>query len=242
MRCVLAIVFTTSLLAAQTAEELVAKNLQARGGIEKIKAIKTLRMSGKLQQGSLTIQLSQDAVAPSFLRQMATIQGMTQIQAYDGSAGWQISPFGGRKDAELLGEDDLRGLVEDADFYGPLVDYKTKDNRVEYLGHDTVDGDDAYRLKVTLANGDIVYYYLDPDTYLEIRTEKVQYIRGSIRESFTNLGSYKLVAGVYYPFSIESGSKRSPEDAAKIALDKIEANVSIPAQEFKMPAASAPKE
>ena len=195
---------------AQTAEELVNKNMQARGGIEKLKAIKTLRMSGKLQQGSFTALFSHIAMAPNLVRDSVTIQGMSQIQAYDGSLGWQINPFEGRKDAELVGEDDLRELTEEADFYGPLVDFKIRDNRIEYLGHDTVDGDDAYRLKVTLANGDIIYYYLDPDTYLEIRTEKLQFIRGSIRESFTNLGSYKLVAGVYFPFSIEPSRSCTP--------------------------------
>src|SRR5580658_841416 len=153
------------LLQAQTAEELVSKNLQARGGMDKIKAITTLRMSGRLQQGGFTAQFSSTAMAPNLARQAVTLQGMSQIQAYDGATGWQINPFQGRKDAELLGEDDLRELVEEADFYGPLVDYHTKDNRIEYLGHDTVDGDDVYRLKVTLANGDILYYYLDPDTY-----------------------------------------------------------------------------
>lgn len=227
----------SAVLAAQTAEELVAKNLEARGGIEKIKAIRTLRMTGRIQQGSFSAVVTSDSMLPKLLRQTVTIQGMTQIQAYDGATGWQVSPFEGRKTAELIGEDDLRGLVEDADFYGPLVDYKTKDNRIEYLGHDTVDGDDAYRLKATLANGDIIYYYLDPDTYLEIRTERMQFIRGSVRESFTNLGSYKLVNGVYFPFSIETGARRSPEDAARVTIDKIEANVAIDAAEFKMPAA-----
>lgn len=224
------------LLPAQTAEELVAKNLQARGGVERIKAIKTLRMTGKLQQGSFTAQFSSNATAPNLLRNAITVQGMSMLQAYDGSTGWQINPFEGRKDAELMGEDDLRELTEEADFYGPLVDYQTKDNRIEYLGHDTVDGDDAYRIKVTLANGDIIYYYLDPDTYIEIRTEKLQFIRGSVRESFVNLGSYKLVDGVYFPFSIEQGSKQSPGDVMTVTLDKIEANVPIKAADFKMPA------
>ena len=222
---------------AQTAEELVAKNLQARGGIEKIKAISTLRMTGRFQQGPLTIQFSRIARTPNLLRDSITIQGMTETESYDGSSGWKISPFDGRKDPELLGEDDLRGMVEEADFYGPLIDYQKKDNRVEYLGHDTVDGDDVYRLKVTLANGDIVYYYLDPDTYLEIRTEKIQFIRGSVRESFTDLGSYKLVDGVYFPFSMESGNKQSPGETLKISLDKIEANIPLDAQQFKMPGA-----
>jgi hypothetical protein len=228
------------LAAAQTAEELVAKNLQAKGGIEKIKAIQSLRMTGKIQgDGGFMAQMGSTAKPPNLRRNTITVQGMTDIQAYDGSTGWHISPFGGRKDPELMGEDDLRGLVEEADFYGPLVDYQKKDNRIEYLGHDTVDGDDAYRLKVTLANGDIFYYYLDPETYLEIRVEMVQFIRGSIHESFRNLGAYKLVAGVYFPFSIEAGSMQSPGDPARITIDKIEANVAVNPQEFKLPAAPA---
>jgi hypothetical protein len=224
------------LLTAQTAEDLVSKNLAARGGIDHILAVKSLRMKGKMEQGSFSLQVGMESEAPDLLRQTFTIQGMTAITAYDGTTGWQMSPFQGRRDPELLGEDDLRPLIEEADFYGPLVNYKEKGNAIEYLGHDTVDGDDALRLKVTLKNGDIITYYLDPDTYLEIRLEKMQFIRGSVRETVTDLGSYKQVAGVYYPFSIESGSKQSPGDRAKVTIESMEANVNIPLSEFKMPA------
>ena len=184
----LVIFFCVASISAQTAEELVAKNIEARGGMEKIKAAKTYRQTGKLQQGSFIAEVGQQSKAPNKVRETFAIQGMTAIQAYDGSSGWQISPFQGRKDPELLGEEDMRNMTEDADFYGPLVDYKEKGNAIEYLGHDTVDGDDVYRLKVTLKNGDILYYYLDPETYLEIRTEKQQFVRGSVRETMTNLG------------------------------------------------------
>ena len=220
---------------AQTADELVNKNVQAKGGIEKIKAIQTLRMKGRLNQGSFTARVGQELKRPEMLRSTFTVQGMTAIQAYDGQTGWQISPFQGRKDPELLGEDDLRDLVEDADMDGPLVDYKAKGNAVEYLGHDTVDGDDVYRLKCTLKNGDIVYYYLDPDSSLEIRTERQQFIRGAVRERQTDLGSYKPVAGVMYPYSIESGPKNNPAVRAKITIESIEANVPIDDAAFKMP-------
>ena len=225
------------LLPAQTAEELVAKNLEARGGIENIKAIKSLRMTGTvLQPGGFIIQFGMTGLAPNLLRQTYTVQGMTEIDSYDGAAGWKISPFQGRKDPELMGEDELRGISEDADFYGPLVDYTSKDNRIEYLGHDTVDGDDVYRLKVTLANGDILNYYLDPDTYLEIRTERMQFIRGAVQERVTNLGSYKKVAGVYFPFSLETGGKRqAPAEFARITIDKIEANLPVESGLFEMP-------
>ena len=221
---------------AQTADELVAKNIQAKGGLEKIKAIQTLRMKGRLRQGGFTAQVGQEMKRPNMLRSTFTVQGMTAIQAYDGQTGWQISPFQGRKDPELLGEDDLRDLVEDADMDGPLVDYKEKGNAVEYLGHDTVDGDDVYRLKCTLKNGDVVNYYLDPDSFLEIRTERQQFIRGSMRERQSDLGSYKPVAGVMYPYSIETGPKNNP-DRVRITIESIEANVPIDDSAFKMPKA-----
>ena len=236
---VLAIMCCAAVLSAQTADELVAKNLEAKGGIEKIKAIKSFKYTAKFQQGSFTAKFGEEAKAPDSLREMFTIQGMTQIQAFDGTTGWQISPFEGRRDPEMLGEDDLRDISEDADFYGPLVDYKEKGNTVEYLGHDTVDGDDVYRLKVTLKNGDIIYMYLDPDTYIEIRTERQQFIRGAVRETQTDLGSYKQVAGVYFPFSIASGPKNRPDQKATVTIDKMEANVEIPDSAFKMPSAPA---
>lgn len=241
IRCIVAsLVCLASIgLYAQTAEELVAKNLQAKGGIDKIKAAKSIRMTARFEGNGIKAAIGQESKRPEMLRQSFTLQGMSQIQAYDGSTGWQISPFGGRKDPEMMGEDDVRGLAEDADFDGPLVDAQAKGNKIEYLGHDQVDGDDAYKLKVTLKNGDILYYYLDPDTYIEIQVEKQQFIRGSVRESVTALGSYKPVNGVMYPFSIESGPKNNPDARSKITVTKIEVNVPIDDSDFKMPAAPA---
>jgi outer membrane lipoprotein-sorting protein len=235
----LALVCSTILASAQTAEELVAKNLQAKGGLDKIMAIKSLRMTGTVETpDQIFATMGVDSKSPDRVRQSFTLQGMSQILVYDGSTAWWINPFNGKKDPTLMGEDQARGLIEDADFYGPLVDAAKKGNTIEYVGHATIDGDDAYQLRVTLKNGDILYYYLDPDTYLEIRTEKHELIRGSVRESIQNLGSYKLVNGVYFPFDIESGPKNSP-DLDKITVEKIEANIDIPDSEFKMPAAPA---
>jgi hypothetical protein len=222
-------------LQAQTADDLVQRNLLAKGGPDAIKAIHSLRMTGKMQMGSLTADATRDAVAPNQLRQTFTIQGMTQIAAYDGHTGWQISPFAGRRDPELLGEEDLRDIVEDADFTGPLIDPAAKGNRIEYLGKDTLDGDDVHRLKVTLKNGDTLYYYLDPETFLEVRVDRIQNIHGALRETFTEMGSYKKVAGVYMPFTLESGSKQTPNSRTKVTFTKIEANIPLDSNEFHMP-------
>jgi len=220
---------------AQTADELVSKNIQAEGGIEKIKAIKSARMSGKLYVQGITANMGQENMRPNLVRETTSLQGMTAIIAYDGTTGWQIQPFQGHKDPELMGEDDLRDLLLDADFDGPLVDYKEKGNTVEYLGHDIVDGDDALRLKVTLKNGDVIYFYLDPDTFLEIRKDVQEFIRGSIRETVFEMGSYKPVAGVMYPYSIAQGTKANP-GSQTTTIEKIEVNVPIAASDFALPA------
>jgi hypothetical protein len=236
-----AVFFFASFSFSQTVDELIAKNIQAKGGMEKIKAIKTVRMSGKfVGQGGFTASITQESQRPDLIRETFSLQGMTEIQAYDGSNGWQIQPFGGKKDPELLGEDDLRDLLLDADFDGALIDYKEKGNTVEYLGHDEVDGDDALRLKVTLKNGDIIYYFLDPDTFLEIRREIQQFIRGSVRDRVQEFGSYKPVAGVMYPFSISQGPKAHPDDQTE-TVQKIEANVPIDPADFALPASLKPE-
>jgi hypothetical protein len=219
----------------QTAEELVAKNIAAKGGIDKMRAIKTLRMTGKVSGGGgFTAAIGQENQRPNLVRETFSLQGMTQVSAYDGKTGWQIQPFGGHKDPELMGEDTLRDLQIDADFDGPMVDYKEKGNTVEYLGHDVVDGDDALRLKVTLKDGDILYYYLDPDTFLEIRRDTQEFVRGSVNESVMEFGSYKPVAGVMYPFSISQGTKANPA-AQTVTVEKIEFNVPIDPADFMVP-------
>ena len=236
----IAVVVATSLsvfACAQTAEELVDKNIRAKGGIDKIKSAKTRLTTGKVRGGGRrrsTVAFRQMNMRPDLVRQNLSMQGMTAVQAYDGSVGWQTQPFRGRKDPELMGEDNLRDLLLTADFDGPLVDYAAKDNTIEYLGHAEVDGDDALRLKVTLKNGDIIYYYLDPDTYLEIRKEIQQFIRGSVRERVVDLGSYKPVDGVMYPFSISEGPKNNP-GAQAMTIDKIEVNVAFQESDFALP-------
>lgn len=225
------------LVRAQTVEELVNKNIEAKGGLEKIKAVKTLRMYGRAEQPDgppLVILI--ERTRPDQIREELTLAGMTMVQAYDGKAGWMIQPFGGRKDPQLMGDDDMRDLVLDSDIDGPLVDYKAKGNTVEFIGHDFVDGDDALRLKVTLKNGDILYYDLDPDSYLEIRRESQEFIRGSVKEQVTDYGSYKAVDGVMYPFSIATWPKSDPTQTMTVSIDKVEVNVPLAESLFAVPA------
>jgi len=219
-----------------TVDALVAKNIEAKGGINALRAVQSIRFTGKMlvNQGQLELAYTQTKERPGRIRAEATLQGMTLVQAYDGAEGWKISPFQGRKDAERMSTDEAKSLVEDAEIDGPLVDWEAKGSTVEYLGPEDVDGTLAHKLKVVRKNGDVSYVYLDPDYFLEIRILTQRIEQGAQVEVEIDLGDYEKIAGVFFPFSIEAGSKGST-DKQKVIIEKAEANVPVDAAAFKFP-------
>ncbi len=223
-------------LQAQTADEIIAKYLATVGGAEKVKSLTSLRRSGKfIGGGGFEAVFVQENKRPNKVRQEFVIQGLTGVNAYDGKNGWKIEPWGGKKDAEELGEDEMKSILEESDFDGPLVNYREKGNTVEYLGMEPVEGTDAIKLKVSVPNGDVYHYYMDTDYYVPIKVETKRMVRGAEREFETILGDYKEVQGVYLPFSYESGSKGSAF-RSKLAYETIEANGSLDDARFSKPA------
>lgn len=222
---------------ATSADELIAKNLEARGGAAKIAAIKTLKSEGKMRfGGQFELGFVQYQKAPASSRTEASIQGLTAVQAWDGKEAWQISPFQGRKDPEKMSADDAKALSDDAPIGGPLVDWQARGSKVEYLGTEDVDGTDAHKLKVTLANGDTEIVYLDPDHFLEIRIVAQRTVRGTHVESVSDFGDYEQVDGVYFPFSIATEEKGSGEgNDQQLTIEHAEANVPMADSLFAFP-------
>jgi len=241
MRTTAVLVFGVVALAAASAaqaigvDELVAKNAAARGGLDKIQAIKSLKVEGRLRfGGNFDLDFVQYQKAPDSTRSEATVQGLTQVQAWNGKEAWQISPFGGRKDPERMSAEDAKDMADDASISGPLIDYKNKGSSIEYLGTEDVDGTDAHKLKVTLKSGDVDYVYLDPDHFLEIREISQRTVRGSESESVTDFGDYEQVNGVYFPFAIASHRKGS-DGGTEITIEKAEANLAVDDAMFAFP-------
>jgi len=219
----------------QTVDEVIAKHVQARGGLDKLKAAKTIRMTGKMTVGpGLEAPVVVEQKRPNHIRIEFTIQGMTGIMAFDGKGGWTLIPFSGKKDPEAMGEDDLKEAEEQADLDGPFIDYKEKGNKVELVGKEPVEGTDAYKLKATLKDGTVQYSYVDADSYLVIKEESKRTIRGVERETEATLGDYKKVEGLMFPCSIETGAKGDSQKQ-KITIEKIEINPAIDDSRFKMP-------
>jgi outer membrane lipoprotein-sorting protein len=227
---------------AQTADEIVAKFVKTVGGMEKIQAVKSLRRSGKYTGGGgFEAVVIEENKRPNLVRQEILIQGMTGITAYDGKSGWKIEPWSGKKDAEGLSEEEMKSIIEDSDLDGPLINHQQKGIKVEYVGTDEVEGTDTFKLKVTMPNGDVRFYYMDTDYFVPIKVDTKRMIRGAEREFETILGDYKEVNGWYLPFSIETGVKGS-QNRAKVTYEKIEANVALEDARFRQPAAAGAKQ
>ena len=222
-------------VAAQTADEIIAKNIEARGGHDKIKAINTLRVTGRMTMGpGMEAPFVGKWKRPTMFRLEFTMQGMTGVQAYDGKSGWMVMPFMGKTDPEAMSEEDVKQVDDQADFEGPLVDYKTKGHTIELIGKETVEGTEAWKLKVTRKSGDVSYLWLDSEAWLEIKEEGKRKARGQEFEFESISSDYKEVGGVLFPHSIASKPKGAPEGQT-MTFDKIELNIDIPDGDFKMP-------
>jgi outer membrane lipoprotein-sorting protein len=216
-------------------DEIIAKNIAAHGGLEKIKAVQSVRMTGRIILGQgIEAPITLELKRPMRMRMEFTFQGLTGVRAYDGKTGWQLMPFMGKRDPEPLPPEELKEAEEQADLEGPLVEYKTKGHQVELIGKEKVEGTDCYKLKVTLKNGDIVNLYLDTDSLLEIKLDGKRVLRGNEVEFESSFGDYKEVGGLMLPHAFEGGLKGSPQ-RQKIVFDKVELNAAVDDARFQMP-------
>jgi outer membrane lipoprotein-sorting protein len=109
----LALVVLVPALWAQTVDEIIAKNVQARGGMDKLKSVQTVKMTATMAMGpgmeapGVLIQKRGNLARLEF-----TVQGLTAVQAYDGKNAWQIMPFMGKKDPEFMSADEAKEVEE----------------------------------------------------------------------------------------------------------------------------------
>jgi len=226
-----------SLAPAQTVDEILAKNFEAKGGIAKIRAVQSIRISGKITIGpGMEAPALIEQQRGDKLRMDITFQGMTLTPVVlNGTSGWKLMPIQGNPNPEALSPEEMKDALEQADIDGFLVDYKAKGHTIESLGKEKVEGTDAYKLKVTMKGGDVRTVYIDTDSNLEIKIESKSTRRGAEVEGDTNLGDYKEVDGLIFAHSVDSGQKGAPGRQV-ITITKVEINPKLDPARFVMPA------
>ena len=239
--CFVLLAFLPAASSAQTADEVLAKVLAARGGVDKLRAINAERVSGQISFGDVSGPFAVELKRPLKMHMQLTIQDKTMVRVYDGkSQGWANNPFAGKMDPEAMSEEELRNITEESDFDGPLLDYKSKGNQIELVGKDKVDDKDVWRLKLTTKSGDVRFYLFDANSFLLLKWEGKRKNQGQELPVESHFSDYREVGGLKFAFGIDSGS--SPADLTqKIRIEKIELNPDLSDAEFaKPPAPAAP--
>ena len=222
-----------------TAEQILARHVEARGGLEKLRALRSLRRTGHAIFPGMKIEMLvvELRARPGRARVENVLQGLTAIDAWDGQVAWKVRPFNGRKDPERTSADEAKALRLTADLEGPLVEPRSKGHTVTLLGIEELDGTPCYKLRVDLAWGDQIFSYVDPDSFMVLRELQRTVIRGAEQFTEVDYGDYEKVAGVYVPMLEESGPRDSPSsEKSKVVYDRAEANVPVDDAVFAFPA------
>lgn len=218
----------------KTADEVIAKYIEAIGGRKAIDAVKSMRVTAKLTMGGgMEAPMVMESKRPNKMRVEFTFQGMTAIQAYDGKIGWSIMPFAGKTEPEKMPPDQVEMFENQADMDGPLVDYKKKGHQVELMGKDEIEGSDVYKLKLTRKNGNVEYHYLDVEYFIPIKMEGKRKFQGTEIDFAVVFGDYKEVNGLLIAHSIQP--QGGGMGGGSVTLEKVEMNVPMPDERFAMP-------
>ena len=248
-----------STAAKLTAEQVVEKNIAARGGLQGWRAVQTLSMSGKMDAGgneqstsSLRVPgaVASSAVPKQRLAEQAQLpfrmelkrsrksrmeldfHGQTSVQVYDGTNGWMLRLFLNRHQVEPYTADQLKVASRQADLDGPLVDYAAKGTKVEMEGIEQVAGKDNYRLKLTFKNGESQKLWVNAQTFLETKIEgSPRRLDGKMHTVEVYYRDFKPVNGLMMPYLMETVTQ-GVKQTEKIEMEKIAVNPKLDDSRF----------
>jgi hypothetical protein len=161
-------------------------------------------------------------------------QGQTAVQVFDGKNGWKLRPFLGRHEVEPYTQEEMRVASQDAELDGLLIDHAAKGNRIELEGTEPVEGRDAYKLKITLPDGQVRHVWVDAQTYLDVKVDGTRRMDGKPRPVWTYLRDYRPVQGLMIPHLLETAVD-GVKGSEKIRVEHVALNAPIDDDHFAKP-------
>ncbi len=221
---------------AQSAEEIIAKHLEATGGKNwsKVEAIKMEANIAAEAAAGMTIGWTMTALRDQAARMDVSVMGMVQSSAVKGADGWSTNPFAGQVDAEPITADQAASMMEMTDIDGTLIGYEEKGYTVEYVGTEDVEGVEALKIKVKKTGKKVEYIFFDPETYYEIMNTQIDEVDGKEVESKTSYSDFKEQDGIIFPFSMQQTSDMMGNST--ITMTAITINPTVDMKIFDMPA------
>ena len=230
-----ALLLTTAAAPPPAVDAIVARHVAARGGRSALLAVRTLRMTGRAIAGpGREAIVRREMARPGRIRTEFVFQGTTGVYVWDGAAGWGVSPLDGRLDVAPLPEEAAAISAEQADFEGPLVDWKAKGHRVALVGTTELPGGAAHDLKVTLSSGVVRHLWVDAATGLVVKSASTRKVRGHETQFEVLFGDYRETGGVLFARSIDMGVVGRPQ-RLHVVVDSVETNPVLDEARFRRP-------
>lgn len=214
-----------------TADQVVARHLAALGGVDRLKATRSLVVRGEFQEGSSIDAWVAYRARPNKLRKEGTHEGKPFIKLFDGDNGYvseHDGPF------TPMPADKAVKMKFYAEFDDPLLDHAARGHKVALVGTEDIDGKRAHHLEVTLANGDVEHRWLDATTFLDTqRKYSFKDKDGAPKTKLVRFSDWRDVGGLKFNFASEGevdGKKH------KTTITAIEVDAAIDPAKFTAPA------
>ncbi len=215
-------------------DPILERHYEARGGLERLRAVESLQMTGVNRFQDQEISVRYLAKRPNLLRMESSSPQMGLIRAFDGEEAWQaFSQSGAPLQSIPMNRQDAVEVIRESDFDGPLVDYEEKGHRIEYLGKDMIGEREVHRLRLTEAAGVTETYYLDTQTYLVVLKTTNVAVEGGHIEFNLHYDDFREVDGVVFPFRTTATSEDQVVFVGTIS--EIEVNVDLDHAIFQQP-------
>ena len=224
---VFSLVFLSTQLNAQTADEIIGKYITAIGGKDKWSQVKSMKVNGYIEVQGIKINFTQQAVHETGVRVDAEFQGQKIIDITTPTMGWSQNPFGGKSTLQPISGEELQQKLDELDIQDEFVDYATKGSSVEFIGKDEEDGNEFYKIKMVTKNKNETVYFFDVNTFLIYKEEKTVKQQGQEMKMVTKLLDYKTI-----PFGIKIPHK-SEQMGQVLVMDVIQINAAIDENIFK---------
>lgn len=222
--------------APASVDEIVAAHLAARGGEAKLRALRSIRETGKVTASDGRVALvTREIQRPGLFRLEFTYQGTTSVFAHDGTARWQVAPLQGQfEPVATPPEADGEVGVDQRDIEGPLVDWQAKGHLVTLAGRMAIDGKETFKLKLELKGGTTRYDYIDVASHQVVRSDVARLVRGHATVLENHFSDFREVGGIVFPHAIETHVQDRPQ-VLRIAVEKIELDPVLDEGRFRMP-------
>jgi len=223
-----------------SATEIAERNVSARGGLQAWRTVQTMSYSGKLEAGgkeNVQLPFFMEMKRPRKTRVEIEFANDKAVQVYDGANGWKLRPYLGRRDVEPFSADELKASSMEFDLDGPLVDHATKGIQVDLEGVETVEGHDAYKLKLAMKDGQVRHLWVDTQTFLDVKIEGIpRRMDGKMRPVEIYYRDYKTVNGLMVPYVLET-TVQGVKQSHKMTIDSVVVNPKLEDSLFVKPTA-----